>query len=138
MPTIAPTSTSATGNAASILPPGFEAAYAAANPADGQTVFNTQLTTMNGVWMCSQCHSVTPDEARLIGPGLYNIAVRGETRREGMDTLSYIYNSITHPSEFLVPGEPPYPDGLMPQNYAEVLTEEQLASLIAYLFTLQG
>ena len=93
------------------------------------------------VWMCAQCHSITTDEARLIGPGLWNVAVRAETRVEGEDALTYLYNSILHPNAFIVPPDAsgaPYPPNLMPQYYNEVITEEELASVIAYLETLQN
>ena len=106
------------------------------DPEAGEVVFTTQFTTASGMWMCSQCHSVTPDELRLIGPGLWIVAERGETRVEGETAVEYIRNSILHPNDFIAPGDPAFPPGLMPQNYEEVLTEEQLNDLIAYLLTL--
>lgn len=129
-PTEAPVSGGAAGDdAAAMLETG--------DSANGQVVFNTQFTTINGVWMCSQCHSITPDEMRLIGPGLWNVGVRAETRIEGESAPQYVLNSILHPNDFIVPNETaPYPAGLMPQNYGEVLTEQQIADLVAYLFTL--
>lgn len=106
------------------------------DPEAGAEIFTTQFTTASGIWMCSQCHSNTPDELRLIGPGLWNVAVRAETRVEGQTAVEYIRNSILHPNDFIAPGDPAFPPGLMPQDYEEVLTEEQINDLIAYLLTL--
>lgn len=109
---------------------------ASANAAQGQVLFNEPHETANGVWACSQCHSVTADEMRLIGPGLYNIGVRAETRIAGQTAYDYLHNSIIHPNDFIAPGDPPYPAGLMPQNFVDMLTEQEINDIIAYLMTL--
>lgn len=106
------------------------------DPENGQVVFTTTHETASGVWACAQCHSVTPDEARLIGPGLWNVSIHAETRVEGQSAYDYIHESIVDPNAFIAPGDPPYPANLMPQNWEEVLTPEELNDLIAYLYTL--
>jgi mono/diheme cytochrome c family protein len=140
--TTAPTTASVGASDVAVpLPDGFADLVAAADPADGEAVFNRTISMPDGaVWSCSQCHSITPDEARLIGPGQWNVAVRAETRVEGQNALTYLYNSILHPNAFITPPDASgaaYPANLMPQYYSEVLTEEELASVIAYLETLQ-
>ncbi|MCK6580377.1 MAG: c-type cytochrome [Anaerolineae bacterium] len=107
--------------------------------AAGQGVFSTTYTTASGQWACALCHSVTQDELRLIGPGLWNVAVRAETRVEGQNAYQYVRHSILAPNDFIVPADAggPYPPNLMPQNYQEVLTPEELEDVIAYLFTLK-
>ena len=123
------------------LPPGFADAVAAGDASAGQTIFTTTYTMPSGQpWACASCHSVTPDELRLIGPGLWNIANRAGERLPGEDALTYIYNSIRHPNQFIVPPDAsgaPYPPNLMPEGYDQVLTEADFANLIAYLLTLQ-
>ena len=146
-PTLAPTSTplpTSTPTDASTaregVPPGFAEQVAAADPEAGAAIFQRMINMPDGaVWSCTQCHSVTPDELRLIGPGLWNVVNRAPTRVEGQDALTYIYNSILHPNDFIVPPDAsgaPYPENLMPQYYSEVLTQAELAELIAYLETL--
>lgn len=123
------------------LPEGFAARVASGNAAAGQIVYNTTYTMPNGQpWACSSCHSITPDELRLIGPGLWNVAVRAETRIPGVDGLTYIYSSIHNPNGYIVPPDAsgaPYPEGLMPAGYGEVLTEQEYGDLVAYLLTLR-
>lgn len=107
--------------------------------ANGQRIFNESRTTAQGAWSCSLCHSVTPDEARLIGPGLFNVSVRAESRIPGVSAYDYIHDSILHPQAFIVPADAvgPYPENLMPQNYEEVLTPAELEDVITYLFSLK-
>jgi cytochrome c553 len=123
------------------LPAGFAALVDSGDVAAGQTIFGTTYTMPNGQpWACSSCHSITPDEARMIGPGMWNIGVRAGDRVPGEDTLTYIYNSIRHPNQFIVPADASgaaYPPNLMPEGYADVLTEQDFANLMAYLLTLQ-
>ena len=106
------------------------------DPVNGQVVFTTMHNTANGTWSCSMCHSVTPDEARLIGPGLWNVSINAETRVAGQSAFDYIHESIVNPDAFIAPGDPPFPSSLMPQNWEEVLTPEELNDVIAYLYTL--
>jgi mono/diheme cytochrome c family protein len=56
------------------------------------------------------------------------------TERTLEDVVTYIRTSILHPNDYIVPG---FPENLMPQNYAEILTEAEVNDLIAYLLTLQ-
>ena len=104
------------------------------DPALGQILFNSQQTTAQGVWMCSQCHAV--DANRLIGPGLGGLVDRAGTRVEGQTAVEYVHESIVNPQAHVVQGDPVYPENLMPQNYGEIFSEEDLNNLIAYLLSL--
>ncbi len=100
------------------------------DPAKGQVVFNTFFEQTN--FACATCHFFDKED-RLIGPGLKGIGQRAAGRVPGETNAQYIYNSIINPSAYVVPD---YPDGLMPQIWAQVLTPEQINDLVAYLMTL--
>ena len=89
----------------------------------GQAVFNLR---------CAQCHATVPDTI-VIGPSLYGIATRAETRVEGYDAEAYIERSILIPSFYLVEG---FVD-TMPTNFGKELTSEELKAVVAYLMTLK-
>jgi mono/diheme cytochrome c family protein len=115
------------------------AAIAAGDVANGQTVFGAMYQTSGGGWMCSSCHSVDESEARLVGPGLYNIYTRAEERiaeSGDPDVVTYVVNSIIYPADYHVSADPAYPENLMPQNYEEVLTEQELADVVGYVLSL--
>ncbi len=143
IPPTATTAPTATAVPPTDVPAPTTAAVAAApsgDPVAGQVVFNQSYTTTSGQWACSLCHSISPDELRGIGPGQWNVAIRAETRVEGQSAYEYLHTAIVAPNDFIVPPDAsgvPYPANLMPQNYAEVLTEQELEDVIAYLFTLQ-
>lgn len=141
-PTVTLTSTALAATATFTASPVPTQAAAGANtggqtvsgdPVHGQELFNLLRPEVG--FACSTCHY--PDqEARLIGPGLLGISERAATRVEGQSAVEYIHNSIIHPNDFIVPGDPPYPPGLMPQIYEQLWTEQELNDIIAYLMTL--
>jgi mono/diheme cytochrome c family protein len=59
------------------------------------------------------------------------IAERAAARRPPLAAAAYIYESITHPTAYIVEGF----SGAMPQNYPERLSERELGDIIAYLLT---
>jgi cytochrome c2 len=119
------------------------------DPENGQVLFTTLIPETG--FACSTCHRVDSTET-LIGPGLLNIAdpshnpsqhEHGDSDVEATEAapiertmdevVDYIRTSIVHPSEYVDPG---YPDLLMPQNYEQLLNEQQINDLVAYLLTL--
>jgi mono/diheme cytochrome c family protein len=141
-PTAVPPTAAATEASAAVVGAGMsdadaiKAALAAGDPVNGQKVFTTAHNTANGTWACAQCHSVTADQARIIGPGLYNLQAVAGTYVPGENVVEYIHNSIVNPNAFIAPGDPPFPPNLMPQNWGDVLTPQELNDVIAYLLTL--
>lgn len=94
---------------------------------------------------CVACHSMAPG-VTLAGPSMAGIATRAaETVASAAYDSSattaeeYIRESILQPSAFIVAAERFATEGrsLMPANYGETLTPEQIESLVAYLMTLQ-
>ncbi len=100
------------------------------DPEHGQALFNTFQPDAG--YMCATCHW-TDKEDRLIGPGLLDIGTRAGSRVEGQNAVQYLYNSIVNPGAYLVEG---FSDGLMPRNWAQIYTQEEINDIIAYLLTL--
>lgn len=116
------------------------AASGAGNAANGQKLFAQALLSGNAG--CSACHSLEPDKI-LVGPSMAGIASRAGSTAPGESAEQYIRNSIIDPNAFLTKGcnaaDPAAQcaAGLMPQDWQQKLTPEQLDDLVAYLLTLQ-
>ena len=110
------------------------------DPERGQVVFTTQHLMPDGVsWMCATCHSITPDQQLLIGPGLWNVSIHGVHHQNDPNVTpeEYIRTSIIDPQAVIAP----HPQGAqwpvpMPTTWAEVLTEQEIDDLVAYVMTL--
>ena len=89
----------------------------------GQAVFNAR---------CATCHALVPDTI-IIGPSLYGVATRAETRVDGLSAKEYIMMSILRPGDYVVDGF----NNVMITNFAKELTGEELDSLVAFLMTLK-
>jgi mono/diheme cytochrome c family protein len=145
-PTTAPPTTTARATAApstqastatSIPPtetpaPAVASGGVAGDPEHGKEIFNTFYDPVS--FSCATCHLAISEE-RLIGPGLLNIADKAGSYVPGQTAEQYIHESIVNPSAYVVPD---YPDGLMPQVWGDILSEQDIQDLVAYLFTLKG
>jgi len=89
----------------------------------GQQVFNAK---------CATCHALVLDTI-IIGPSLYGLATRAETRVEGQTADEYIQLSILRPGDYLVDGF----NNVMITNFAKELTNEDMNALVAFLLTLK-
>ena len=105
------------------LDPEVLAAFANADPAHGE-----QLATANG---CIGCHSLDPN-ATMTGPTWHNIGNTAVSRVPGLGPAAYIDHSIVNPSEYVVPG---FPDNVMPHTYADLLSAQDQADLVAFLLS---
>jgi mono/diheme cytochrome c family protein len=99
----------------------------------GRNIFATFMPETG--FSCATCH-YTASDRRLIGPGLMNVGERAASNDLQMDAEAYLRVAIVAPDSFITPAEPPYPTGVMPQNYSTVLTPEQIEDLLAYLLSL--
>ena len=97
----------------------------AGDPAAGEQVFATASPLT-----CSTCHSI--DGTTGLGPSLQGIATTAETRMPGLSAGEYITQSIMDPNAFVVDG---FPSGLMPQNFAETLTTQDIANVVVFLLS---
>lgn len=100
-------------------------AVTAADPANGE-----QLFSMNA---CMGCHTIDASEMVVVGPGQYNVISRAAESVEGEGPYTYLYNSIVNPDAHVVEGFAP---SIMPPNFGDMLSDEQIYDLVAYLATL--
>ncbi|MDX2161885.1 MAG: c-type cytochrome [bacterium] len=92
------------------------------------------MALYNGALACAGCHmnaAVAPltegtwtraETERLADPAVQALGIT--------DPLSYVVHSIVLPNEYISPG---YPAGVMPQNFGDRLTYQDMADLVAYL-----
>jgi mono/diheme cytochrome c family protein len=101
------------------------------DPAAGKALFAQSLIdTQPG---CVTCHSVDPN-VTVLGPSLAGIGMEAAWRVEEMSDEDYLRQSIMEPDVYVVEG---FSHGLMPKALANVLSEQQIADLVAYLLTLE-
>ncbi len=118
--------------------PGTADAATAKDPiALGDGLFHTLSPT------CSACHSLTPG-VDMAGPSLAGVASRAMLtiasagyKGKATDVESYLRESITQPSAYVVPGAMYSTGGVsfMPATFGRDLTPGQVAQLVAYLAT---
>ena len=90
---------------------------------------------------CNSCHVTTGlplVDAAMLGPDQTNLGAIAGSRREGYTAEEYIRESILEPSAFIVE-ECPLGQCLqvMPENYGDLLSEEELDAIVAYLLSLR-
>lgn len=84
---------------------------------------------------CLACHSL--DGTTVVGPtwqGLFGSQVELTDGTTVTVDEEYLRNSILDPNSQVVAGFPP---GVMPQNFAEILSENQINQIIAFIMSLQ-
>lgn len=94
---------------------------------DGAELFD--LRAIGGSPGCVTCHSLTPEYV-LVGPSLAGVADRAGGRIDGMDADAYLTQSIVDPGAHIVAT---FTGPTMPDTYGEILSEEQISALVAYL-----
>jgi cytochrome c oxidase subunit II len=109
-PSTTPSTTSTSTSTTSISP-----------AAAGLSVFN-----QNG---CSSCHTLSAANATgKVGPDLDKLV--SYARQAKQPLASFVHESIISPDAYIQPG---YPKGVMPPNFGQLLTKEQLDSLVTFL-----
>jgi hypothetical protein len=85
---------------------------------------------------CASCHQVGElGEGHKVGPDLSNIGALAAHRVPGLPPAAYIRQSIMEPNALISPVCPngPCMGNIMPGNYSERLTGEQVEGLVAFL-----
>ena len=106
--------------------PDVQQAIMSADPANGETIALT--------FGCVGCHALDPNEVKT-GPTWHNVGDIAVIRVPGESPAEYLYQSITAPNAFVVPG---YPSNVMPANFTETMSPEQIATMVAYLLQQNG
>lgn len=84
---------------------------------------------------CLACHSL--DGSPLVGPTWFGIFGKSVRMTDGTEIIvdeEYLIQSILNPNQLIVEGFLP---NIMPQNFADRLTLEQIQDIIAYIQTLK-
>ena len=85
---------------------------------------------------CVGCHQIgQPQTDTNRGPIAPNMADLGDVAGSmvpGQDAKTYLHNSIVNPNAFIVPG---YQPNVMPQNFAERMSEEEINGLVDWLLS---
>jgi cytochrome c oxidase subunit 2 len=83
---------------------------------------------------CTGCHSL--DGSALVGPtfqGLFGARIAFEDGTAAIADEAYIQNSILNPGDQIVQGFA----NVMPGNYGEQITEEEIAAIVAFIQSLE-
>ncbi|MBW7885060.1 MAG: c-type cytochrome [Caldilineaceae bacterium] len=83
---------------------------------------------------CTGCHNLavpqTDNNPGPIAPNMGDYPERAGQRVAGESAEVYTHNSIVNPNAFVVPG---YNPGVMPANFTERMSEEEINSLVQWL-----
>ncbi len=123
----APSSEVVSSEATEVWPADLPAAFEAlptGDAASGEDIFDDRA--------CHTCHADLPIGPAF--PGDPALATRAETRRAGYSAELYLYESIISPQVYVVLG---YDGEVMPQDFGEELSAQDIADLIAYLMTMK-
>ncbi len=89
---------------------------------------------------CGSCHQIGAlGESHKVGPDLSNINEVATNRQAGQSAEEYIRQSIIDPNVYLAPECPNGPclANIMPRDYANRLSEQQIEIIVTYLLELQ-
>lgn len=98
---------------------------------DGRSLFFENTLGVNTG--CKVCHSLNEGEV-IVGPSLYGVGTRAGTAVGGLSGQEYLHQSIVDPDAHIVDG---FEAGVMLQTFEQLLTEEQISDLVAFLMTLE-
>ena len=94
--------------------------------ATGASAEGARLFTSEG---CGACHAFRPAGTDAqVGPRLDDLAAAAQKAGKPLD--AFVHESIVDPNAYVAPG---YQPGVMPQNFGQSLSNEQVDALVAYL-----
>jgi mono/diheme cytochrome c family protein len=122
---VVPTDTEAITTTSAISDEQLAAAAAVGDIAAGEELYNTRVLLRLA---CSSCHLLEDGSS----PTHAGLSAAAADRVDGMSAVDYLRQSIVDPGAFLVGGEWANP---MPPQFSDVLSEDQINNLIAFLLT---
>ncbi|MEE9178312.1 MAG: cytochrome c [Acidimicrobiia bacterium] len=124
------TTTQPTTTTSTVSDEQLAAAAAVGDIAAGEELYNTEVDVGSWSPVCTTCHTLDGVD-NSFAPTHGGISKIAGERVEGMSAVDYLRQSIVDPLAFQVDAWPL----TMPKNYSEVLSEEQINNLIAFLLT---
>jgi mono/diheme cytochrome c family protein len=113
-----------------------EIAALTGDPERGNQLYHGQVNTKLGSTLpCTGCHQQTVNAVGPMTNGTYTRATNErikEPQFAGYTPEQYLIDSIVLPGDYIVPGL----QDLMPKNFGEILTAQDLADIVAYLKTM--
>jgi mono/diheme cytochrome c family protein len=110
--------------------PGEAPAEAAAAPSEGPRDPEALFTSMT----CIACHNLaadqTPTSRGPVGPNFGNLNENAANRVAGLSAEEYIHQSIVEPNAYIADN---YPSGIMPQTFAQQMSEEEINAMVTWL-----
>lgn len=91
-------------------------------------VFRGQTAFISGG--CNACHAIPGLSDAAVGPSLAEIKTTAAERVPGLAAEDYIRQSIMEPNAYVVEG---YQENLMPDNFSERFSDQQIDDLITFL-----
>jgi hypothetical protein len=83
---------------------------------------------------CVGCHVLDPNQT-MVGPTWHNMGDTAVIRVPAESPALYLYESIVNPNAYVVPG---YPANIMPQNFGETMSVQEIGEMVAYLLEQHG
>jgi mono/diheme cytochrome c family protein len=99
--------------------------------AAGEELFNKRIEGVQHSVSCSSCHTLDGKDSQD-APTLAGISAVAADRVDGMSDVDYLRQSIVDPYAFRVGGEWEF---AMPYRFSDVLSEDEIDNLIAFLLT---
>ena len=105
-------------------------AEAMGDVAVGEELFFTPMDGINHDFSCSSCHTLDGTTTGRV-PSLLGISKVADERIEGVSDAEYLRQSLIDPLAFKAGDWP----ASMPYQYADVLSDDQVNNLVAFLMT---
>ena len=125
------TTTQPTTTTSTVSDEQLAAAAAVGDIAAGEELFDTRGVRGTHDNACSSCHLPGAEDGPF-APSLVGVSAVAADRVEGMSEVDYLRQSIVDPRAFRVEGEW---GSIMPYQYSEAFSEDQINNLIAFLLT---